>query len=226
MELITSAQNPTLKLARKLLQSGRERQRSGKILLDGVHLISAYASGFGLSAATIIVDQAAIGHSPEIAALVDAAGSDTRVMMVPERIFADVSPVETPSGVIALCPQPEVLPGKVALPFWLLLDGIQNPGNLGSILRTSAATGVSRVLLSMDCADPWSPRCLRGGMGAQFVLPISTDVDPLTALEQFNGKSVATSSHAGQSMFEVDLSGPLIAVFGGEGSGLPASLLG
>lgn len=224
MEHITSPQNPALKLARKLLQSSRERQRSSKILLDGAHLIGAYAARFGLPGATIIVDQDATTRSAEIGSLIDAASTDARVVGVPAKLFATISPVETPSGVVAICEQPEVRAIGGQFPFQLLLDGIQNPGNLGSILRTAAATGVTQVLLSPNCADPWSPKCLRGGMGAQFVLPAVVTPDPRISLRGFQGKRIATSSHQGNSLMGMDLSGPLLVLFGGEGAGLPADL--
>jgi len=107
----------------------------------------------------------------------------------------------------------------------LALDGIQDPGNLGSILRTAAATKVDEVLLSSTCTDPWSPKCLRGGMGAQFVLPITEQVDLSEALTQFQGSRVATSSHSGQSLFETDLSAPALVMVGGEGAGLSDELM-
>jgi len=225
MERITSPQNPALKLARKLLQSGRERQHSGKILLDGVHLISAYAERIGLAGATIIVDQDAIARSSEISSLVDAMSPDVRIVAVPEKVFTTISPVETPSGIAAVCDQPAVPLIEAEPPFCLLLDGIQDPGNMGSILRTAAATGVTRVLLSRSCADPWSPKCLRGGMGAQFVLPIAVTPDPDSAVRQFDGRRIATSSHDGQLLPGTDLSGPLLVMFGSEGGGLAHDLM-
>lgn len=225
MKIVTSAQNPTLKLARKLMQSGKERQRSNKILLDGPHLISGYASHFGLSGCVTIVDESAVARSTEIRSLVGAMPDDSSILMVPGKTFRSLSPVDTPSGVVAICERPEVGEAKDRLCVHLLLDGIQNPGNLGSILRTAAATGITRVLLSPTCADAWSPRCLRGGMGAQFVLPVSVVADPLATLSRFQGNCIATSSHHGKPLMEADLSGPLLLIFGGEGAGLAESLI-
>jgi TrmH family RNA methyltransferase len=225
MKTVTSLQNPTLKLARKLMQSGRERQRSNKILLDGPHLVSGYASRFGWSACVTIFDESAVGRTAEIASLASAMPQDCEMLVVPEKTFRSLSPVETPSGVIAICDRPEVDEIDRPVCVHLLLDGIQNPGNLGSILRTAAATGITRVLLSGNCADAWSPKCLRGGMGAQFVMPTSVATDPGAALKQFQGKRIATSSHDGQALMDADLTGPLLLLFGGEGSGLPAELM-
>ncbi len=223
MERISSAENPTLKLARKLLRSSRERERSGKILLDGIHLVSSYGERFGLSAVTVLVSETAI-DAPEIMALVCSAPANTRIFEIASAPFAAISPVDTPTGIVALCERPAVAVRQAANPLILLLDGVQDPGNLGSILRTAAATGVNRVLLSGTCADPWSPKCLRGGMGAQFVVPVSTHIDPLETVGNFQGMSVATSPLAEQNLMDADLAGRVLAIFGGEGAGLNRDL--
>lgn len=223
MERISSADNPTLKLARKLLRSRRERERSGKILLDGIHLVSSYGAHFSLSGATVLVSEAAL-HSPEIMTLVNTAPPATRIFEIAHAHFAVVSPVDTPAGIVAVCERPSVTQPLEENPFLLLLDGVQDPGNLGSILRTAAATGVNRVLLTDTCADPWSPKSLRGGMGAQFVLPMVTDIDPFEAISGFQGLAVATSPHSGHSLMNADLSGSVLAIFGGEGAGLSSEL--
>jgi TrmH family RNA methyltransferase len=219
MERITSAENPSLKLARKLLKSSRERERSGKILLDGVHLVSEYAARFDLSTCIVFVDEVA-AKSSEITAILNALPAAVRVLELPSQLFASISPVDTPAGIVALCDRPHVADADESTGFWLLLDGIQDPGNLGAILRTAAAMGVDGVFMTSTCVDAWSPKCLRGGMGAQFVLPLRQNVDMNETLRTFEGKRVATSSHGGQSLMKTDLSGHLLAVFGGEGAGL------
>ncbi len=224
MEQISSVHNPSLKLARKLLKSQRERRRAGKILLDGVHLTSSYSETFGLAGAVVLVKSSSVGAA-EIRALMESLPADTRVLEVPDDMFQDISPVDTPTGIIALAERPVVATHVGGEQFLLALDGIQDPGNLGSILRTAAATKVGEVLLSNTCTDPWSPKCLRGGMGAQFVLPITEQVDLPAALTQFQGSRIATSSHSGQSLVETDLSAPVVVIVGGEGAGLSADLM-
>ncbi len=223
MEKINSTDNATLKLARKLLRSSRERAVSGKILLDGVHLVRSYEASFGLASAIILVSEAAT-ETREIASLTEAVPTGARVAIVESSLFARLSPVDTPSGIVALCERPDVRIAGSASQFHLLLEGIQDPGNLGSILRTATATGVDQVLLSKTCTDPWSPKSLRGGMGAQFVVPITTDVDARSAMSSFQGITVATSPHSERSLIDTDLSGPVLAIFGGEGAGLSHEL--
>ena len=223
MQTITSATNPAVKLARKLLKSSRERARSGKILLDGAHLISEYAARFDLSGGTVFVADAAI-NSPEIKAILDTLPASTRLLEVPLRIFNTMSPVETPTGIVAICDRPNVPEPSEQAGLRLLLDGIQDPGNLGSILRTATAMDVEGIHVTATCVDAWSPKCLRGGMGAQFVVPLTTMAEQASIGGRFNGKIIATSSHGGQPLTDADLSGPLLVMFGGEGSGLRPEL--
>jgi RNA methyltransferase, TrmH family len=224
MEQISSTNNPSLKLARKLLKSPRERRRAGKILLDGVHLIGGYSRTVGLAGAVILVKSSST-HAGEIGAFIEALPEDVRALDVPDAMFQDISPVDTPTGIIGLVDRPVIALQSGGEPFVLALDGIQDPGNLGSILRTAAATKVDEVLLSNTCTDAWSPKCLRGGMGAQFVLPITEQVDLPQALAQFQGARIATTSHSGKSLIGSDLSAPLLVMIGGEGAGLSAELM-
>lgn len=224
MERITSDRNPLLKLIRRLIESSRERRQHNKTVLDGAHLVQAYAERFGLERASIIVSDSGL-ESAEIRELLPKRAPG-RVLNLPDPLFASLSPVETPTGILALVEIPQFQsrpPGGKE--FWIVLDGIQDPGNVGSILRTAAASGATRALLSPGCADPWSPKCLRGGMGAQFVLPVADHADLWKALEAFQGKVYATAAGTGTALFAVDLSGDCAVLFGGEGTGLAKDLI-
>jgi TrmH family RNA methyltransferase len=223
MERITSAQNPTLKLARKLSRSARDREKQGKIVLDGIRLVSDYLERFGLADASLVLNESALSKS-DVIGLVAALSDDVRLLQVSDRIFQGVSSVDTPSGLIAIVDMPTVTDQQSKYSFWLALDGIQDPGNLGSILRSAASTNVTKVLLSESCADPWSPKCLRGGMGAQFALPVSKCADLKRAISGYNGTCIATSSHEGQSLVDTKLAAPLLLMMGGEGAGLGPEL--
>jgi len=218
---VTSEHNPFIKRARRLLESGLERRKAGKILLDGIHLCQSYAERFGLQGATLIASDGGLKKA-EIRSLLSRE-TRAHLIEVPDALLALLSPVDTPAGVLAIVDTPRVTP-KSGKPFWLLLDGIQDPGNLGSILRTAAATGVTQARLSQNCADPWSPKCLRGGMGAQFLLPIEDHANLATAMKDFKGLIIATVPRAGVVLHTLDLTGPLAVLFGGEGVGLPKQL--
>ncbi len=194
------------------------------ILLDGAHLISSYAENFDLTGAVILVNGAS-HTTPESNEIVASLPAQARVLDVPGALFDDISPVDTPTGIIALVTRPAVSNSDDRERFCLALDGVQYPGNLGSVLRTAAAMRVDAVLLSSSCADPWSPKCLRGGMGAQFVLPVTEQVDLLETLKEFEGTRLATSSHSGCALSQARLSAPAIVMIGGEGAGLSTELL-
>ena len=108
--------------------------------------------------------------------------------------------------------------------FCVLLEAIQDPGNLGAMLRTAAAAGVDAVYLSKGCAEVWSPKALRAGMGAQFALALHEHAD-LTLIARELKSLIATSLDAQQSLYDLDLSGPVAFVFGNEGAGLSPALL-
>src|SRR5690606_27455218 len=96
---------------------------------------------------------------------------NTRQVMFPGNLFAEISPVASPTGIMALAKKPQLTVPREPQ-FAVLLEDIQDPGNLGSILRSAAAAGVDVAWLSEGCADVWSPKALRGGQGAQFAVPV------------------------------------------------------
>jgi len=223
MERITSRHNTQFMLARKLALSARERAKAGQIFMDGTRLIEAYAMRFGLRGVTLLVGEQNLARA-EIQRLVLEAQS-SRVRLVPDELFAEIAQVDTPEGVCALAPFPKVAEAPVD-DFRILLDGIQDAGNLGALLRTAAAAGVTSVSLAKGCADAWSPKSLRGGMGAQFSLPMRGHLDGLGgALLGFTGTVIATSPRAAKTLYDVDLRGPVAMIFGNEGRGLPATVL-
>jgi TrmH family RNA methyltransferase len=107
----------------------------------------------------------------------------------------------------------------------LLLDAVQDAGNVGAILRTAAAAGVRNVLLGPGCAGAWTPRVLRGGQGAHFSLAIREQVDLAAALAAGSAQSVATVARGGRNLYELDLRGPIHWLVGNEGAGLSAELV-
>jgi len=217
MEHITSRQNAHFKQARKLAESSRERNKTQQILMDGTRLVRAYTEQFGLEQATLLVSGEGVNR-PEVQHILQS-GPARHTYLLAEELFAEITQVETPEGITAIAGIPHV---ESISPddFRILLDGIQDPGNLGGLLRTAAAAGATSAHLTKGCADPWSPKALRGGMGAQFILPLRERVELATALAGFRGAVIATSPHARKSIYDVDLSGPVAMIFGSEGRGL------
>lgn len=216
---ITSRDNSLFKQLRKLAESARERRKNNETLLDGAHLLQAYIAQFGLPKLLIIAE----GESTnEVVGLLQELADVTTVMFT-TLMFAELSPVATPTGILALVDIPQLsIPEQPD--FVLMLEDIQDPGNLGSMLRSAAAAGVQGVYLSQGCTDAWSPKALRGGQGAQFVLPIVERADLAQISQAFHGQTLATTL-AGQSLYDIDLQQPTTFVIGNEGAGLSDALI-
>lgn len=211
---ITSRDNVVFKQLKKLADNKRERAKAEQTLLDGVHLIESYWQTFGEPELLIIPE----GKSSQEAVDLMQQLGDVHTTMFPTLMFAELTPVASSTGILALVKLPKIaMPVKIN--FALMLEDIQDPGNLGSILRTALGAGVDAVYLSKGCTDAWSPKCLRGGQGAQFYLPMMEGVDVVEALKNFNGNSYATTL-AGDSLYTYDLTQPTAIVVGNEGAGL------
>ena len=217
---VISRDNPLFKSLRKLASSGRERRKEGRTLLDGSHLVAAYRDRIG-PPEMLVVTAAAVGNG-EVRGLLGRMG-DVPITVLADGLFRELSPVETPTGLLALVAVPR-LPAPAGARFALFLEAVQDPGNLGSILRTAAAAGVEAAYLSPGCADAWSPKVLRGGMGAHFVLPLREGADLVAAAGAFGGKVVVAALQGEHSLYELDLSGPVAFVVGNEGAGVSPAL--
>jgi TrmH family RNA methyltransferase len=138
-------------------------------------------------------------------------------------LFKSLSELPSPTGVMALVS----IPDSKAMRhngLCLLLDGVQDPGNVGSILRTAAAAGVDQVLLSDHCADLWSPKVLRAGMGAHFVLNLVERADLLQFADGFNGAIAALMLDDAKDLYAAPLTGDLALIMGSEGQGVSADM--
>ena len=220
MKLIQSRDNPFFKSLKRLAESGRERRKTGRTLLDGVHLVEAYEQACGPVETLIVGESARDGG--EIAAYV--ARRETVVLA--DTLLRDLGLVDTPSGLLAVAIMPTatvaVDPGKDAI----LLDGVQDPGNVGTLLRTAAAAGIKQALLGPGCASAWSPKVLRAGQGAHFALAIHEDVDLATFMTDYRGTTAVTCLDGATSLYEARWEGPLAWVFGAEGQGVRPELIG
>ena len=231
MKAISSRDNPMVKRLHALANSARERRKLGETLLDGAHLLDAALQQQWPLKAIVVSDSGCA--QLEIEDLLARCAHDLPRYQLPDALFAHISPVDSPSGVIAIIdllpePDPARLADSAALSAHSLvvLDGVQDPGNLGTILRTAAAAGVRDVLLTPGCAGAWSPRALRAGMGAHFGLRIHERVDAVDVLGAFRGAILATALGEGaRSLYELELDAPVAWLFGAEGQGVSPALL-
>jgi TrmH family RNA methyltransferase len=202
----------------------------GVMLLDGTHLVAdaiAAAITFQLAAVT-----PASRDEPGVGALVGTLGrAGVEVITVSASVMDAVSPVKTPTGIVALaeCPVAEdhrLFAGPA--PLVVAAVDVQDPGNLGAIVRVAEASGATGVIAAGGSANAFGWKALRGSMGSALRLPIASVVaaDDAIALATRHGcRVIAAVPRNGRPLFDVDLAGPLAVLIGGEGQGLPASLV-
>jgi RNA methyltransferase, TrmH family len=223
MQRVTSPHNPRLREALRLIASSRDRRKSGLCVLEGAHLVEVYRARIGAPQTTVVTDDAL--ERDEVRALVEGL-PQASVLNVPTRVLGEHSAMPADVGVMAVVPTPTATARDDAR-LTLLLEDLQDPGNVGSILRTAAAAGVEQVLLSKACAFAWSPKVLRAGQGAHFLTAVVEDVDLPGWAESFRargGRVAGAVVREGVDLYATDLRGPLALAIGNEGSGLSARL--
>ncbi len=220
---ITSRDNPVFKRLKKLADSPRARRDARMTLLDSEHLITAYLDAGGLPLTLVRAASFAADHLSALA----ARSSASKYLVLSDALFAELTPVATPTGILAEAAWLDA-PTLDSVPLVIVLEHIQDPGNLGAMLRTGAAAGATLAVLSPTCHDPWSPKALRGGQGAQFVLPLQLDVDLPVWLSAFEGLSVALALDetpgAENDFYHLNFTGPVAFIVGNEGAGLSESV--
>ncbi|MGV0974916.1 MAG: TrmH family RNA methyltransferase [Azonexus sp.] len=219
MKLIRSRDNPFFKGLKRLAESGRERRKAGRTLLDGVHLVEAYEAVHG-PVETLVVSESALAAG-EIAAYLEGR----EVVILADSLLRDLGLVDTPSGLLAVVAMPTATLAVDREKDAVLLDGVQDPGNLGAILRTAAAAGVGQALLGPGCASAWSPKVLRAGQGAHFALAIHEDADLGAFMADYRGTTAVTCLDDATPLYDASWEGSLAWVFGAEGQGVSPELL-
>lgn len=218
---ITSKENPLLKELRALATDVREIRTRRRALLDGPHLIEAYRRSGGVPA-MLVVSHSGVAHS-EVAELM-ATLSGVESLQLSDGLFRGIAGVVTPVGVLAVIDIPDT-PTDSLRGHCVLLDAVQDAGNVGAIMRSAAAAGVREVVLGHGCAGAWTPKVLRAAQGAHFSLQIREQVDLVRVLDDYPGTSVATVAREGTSIYELDLRGDIAWVFGNEGAGVANELI-
>lgn len=219
MKLIQSRDNPFYKSLKRLAESGRERRKTGRTLLDGVHLVAAYEAVHGP------VETLVVGEGAQSAAEIASHIAARDCVVLADALLRELGLVDTPSGLLAVAAMPSAKAAIQRDQDAVLLDGIQDPGNVGTLLRTAAAAGVRQVLLGQGCASAWSPKVLRAGQGAHFVLAIHEDADLADFMAGYAGTTAVTCLDGTTSLYDAQWHGPLAWVFGAEGLGVSPGLI-
>lgn len=226
--VIRSRDNALVKRIVRLAEHGRSRREEGIGLAEGWHLIRALleAPGFGREALeAVVLSEAALDHRDAIAMQASLDGLPTHV--IDARVFERIGESEGPNAAIGLFalpvePEPSKTVAYGGLQLWL--DAVQDPGNVGTLIRTAAAAGAKAVVLGPGCADAWSPRVLRAGMGGHFALRVLSAPLDLQLASSFPGKVIAMDREGGESLFSVVLGEHAAFVLGNEGAGLSAEV--
>ncbi len=217
--MINSLHNPKIQSVRKLLAQVKERHAQQAFVIEGVRLAEEALHGRWKAQMVLFTETL----DPRGLAAVDGfSAHGATVEPVSETVMHAISETESPQGLLVVLDQ-QVLPLPQAPDYLLILDAVRDPGNLGTVLRTAAAAGVQAVLLAPGCADAWSPKVLRAGMGAHFRLPIQhlSWQDIRHTLKQASGKMrvYLADSAAGLSYTQADFRTPLALIVGGEAAG-------
>ena len=222
MNTIESAQNPALKHLAKLLRSARTRRESGQAVLEGAHLLAAYLQAGGQVLQAYV--PASKMQQPETARLLSQLPSE-RVVQTAGAALQKITSLTDAEEITALIALPPTEPFDAEADC-VMLERIQDPGNIGTILRSAAAAGVGQVVLSADCADAWSPKVLRAGMGAHFALRLFVEPDLAAWRERCRVPLLATALRRNSvSLYDCDLRAPAAWLFGNEGAGVSETML-
>lgn len=221
MKHVASRTNPLFRLLRELAESSRMRREQGLTLLEGANLLATYEDKGGRPR-QLVVSASGSGRADILAAL--ARFSDVDTVVLPDALFGRVSQLTAEVGILGVIPIPAPAT-RSGSGFAVLMEDLQDPGNVGAILRSAAAAGASEAYLSPGCADPWSPKVLRAGMGGHFFLAIHGQADLPSVAANWPGSVIATSSDAPRSVFEARWRKPVAVAIGNEGAGISSRLL-
>jgi TrmH family RNA methyltransferase len=215
VQFIQSRENPQLRLLRKLASDNTAYRKAGRFWIEGEHLCSAALQRRAAPAMAFFSESAwARAPMPDVA---------PTVYVVPDAVFRTISALESPAdmGFVMDLPVAGAIDPHAAT---LILDRVQDAGNVGSMLRSASAFGFGQVIALRETAALWSPKVLRAGMGAHFALSLVEGAD-LDSLQALAVPLVMTSSHAGQLIQDCQLPFPCAWAMGHEGQGVQAALM-
>jgi len=222
VEIISSIKNPKVQLVRDLLASRKSREEQNACVIEGVRLAEVAVKA-GAVVQMVIFSDSLSARGLELVGTLNA--NKVFVIKVPDDLMTKISATETDQGLL-LVVKPILNSIPAQIDFVLILDEIKDPGNMGTILRTAAAAGVQLVITTPGCVDVFSPKVMRAGMGAHFTLPIlSRTWDEIVVFWRAQPGSPGlylSESSQGKNIWDIDLTGPMGIIVGGEANGASA----
>ena len=218
MSVITSRDNPRVRRWRDLTADAIERRKQRRVLIEGEHLVATLLDSGGKIEELVLSEAGAA----RFGALAKRSGKTPVVLS--NAVFRSIANTETPAGIVAEIPLPAPVADLKTSKVCVFLEGIQDAGNVGTILRSASGFGIRHAVLGKGCADAWSPKVLRAGMGAHFSMALQEDADLAAAIAQFGGKVACTVVRGGTALKDADLSGRIGWIFGAEGKGVSDAL--
>ena len=215
--MISSLTNDKVKYVEKLRKKASFRREEACFVVEGIRMIREVPEELRKQ---LYVTEAALEQYPELEGWCDA------VETVTDAVLRKLSDTETPQGMLAVVSMPVCQSESGSAPLYLVLDGLQDPGNVGTLIRTAEAVGIEAVLLSRNSADPFSPKVVRSTMGTIFRVPIRICEDLPQAIRELqkDGVVVYGTHLSGEEFYATDLTGPVAFLIGNEGNGLTAEV--
>ncbi|TXD96590.1 RNA methyltransferase [Psychrobacter frigidicola] len=220
--VVTSDKNQTVKLAKALLTQARQRKKQGQTVLEGVHLIDAALRSDYPFAQILLAESAQ--HHAEVQQILTRLPTYISILVLSDALYQSIRSLGAGIDIMAIVniPMPRL---SMITSDCLILNDVQDSGNVGTLLRTAAAVGIDTVLCTSATAQAWSPKTLRAGMGAQFALSIYENLSVADVLNCVQIPLLATSSHTDTLIYEHDLQAPVAWIMGHEGQGVCAELM-
>jgi TrmH family RNA methyltransferase len=219
MSTLRSRDNPRVRRWHALTRDGRLRKSERCALIEGTHLLAACLDA-GVRPRAVLVSESGKAR-PEFAALLQRAG--IAPVTLPDALFRWLADAASPAGLAAEIEIPAPAAAPLSPGDCVFMEGIQDAGNVGAILRSAAAFGVRHAVLARGCADPWSPKALRAAMGGHFSLRVVETENLADDLGRFGGTLICATVRGGRPLGELELRGDAGWIFGAEGQGVSAA---
>lgn len=228
---ITSARNEKVKYVQKLGRR-RFRQREGRFVIEGPRLLGeAITSGAALASVFVAPE---LFNGDAWRGLMASLPEDVPVYEVPAAVFRQIASTDAPQGILAVAEMrrwdwEDCLGARDGPPLVVLVDGLQDPGNVGTIIRAAEALRASGVVLGAGSADPYNPKAVRATMGAVFRLPVAAEADLTAVIPQLKSRGIGVwvaAPRAERAIYDVDWRVPAAVVFGNEGAGVSPEVAG